>query len=143
LFAKAPIKQGEIVSRLAGRKVTTAELTELLKNPPVDTITVDDDEHLILPNDPRPIIAYGNHSCDPNLWWIDAVTLEARRDIAPGEEITSDYGTSTGTDFEMPCNCGSQLCRGVVTGEDWKLRDLQDRYGAHWIPALLRKQSGR
>jgi ribosomal protein S18 acetylase RimI-like enzyme len=94
LFAKGPIKQGEIVSRLAGHKVTTARLNELLKTPPVDTITLDDDEHLVLPNDPRPTIAYGNHSCDPNLWWIDAVTLEARRDINTGDEITSDYGTS-------------------------------------------------
>jgi ribosomal protein S18 acetylase RimI-like enzyme len=142
LFASAPIKQGEIVSKLAGRKVTTAELNELLKNPPVDTITLDEDEHLVLPTDPRPTIAYGNHSCDPNLWWTDAVTLEARRDIATSEEITSDYGTSTGTDFEMACNCGSVLCRGVVTGEDWRREELQARYGDHWIPALLRKQHG-
>lgn len=140
LFAKESIKQGEIVSRLAGRKVTTAELNELLKTPPVDTITLNEDQHLVLPTDPRPRIAYGNHSCDPNLWWIDAVTLEARRDIPPGEEITSDYGTSTGTDFEMTCNCGSPLCRGVVTGEDWRREELQDRYGDRWIPALLRKQ---
>ncbi|WP_344221766.1 GNAT family N-acetyltransferase [Kribbella sancticallisti] len=142
LFASAAIKQGEVVSVLAGRKVTTAELEELLEHPPVDTITLDDDEHLVLPNDPRPAIAYGNHSCDPNLWWIDAVTLAARRGIAAGEEITSDYGTSTGTDFEMACSCGSPLCRGVVTGEDWKRDDLQARYGDHWIPALLSKQRG-
>ncbi len=140
LFAKGPIRQGEIVSRLAGRTVNTTQLNELLKSPPVDSITLDDDEHLVLPNDPRPTIAYGNHSCDPNLWWIDAVTLEARRDIGTGDEITSDYGTSTGTDFEMACNCGSPLCRGVVTGEDWRLEDLQSRYGDRWIPALLRKQ---
>lgn len=139
LFARAPIKQGEVVSVLAGRKVTTEQLKELLKHPPVDTITLDDDLHLVLPNDPRPTIAYGNHSCDPNLWWTDAVTLEARRDIAAGEELTSDYGTSTGTDFEMACSCGSPLCRGTVTGEDWKREDLQARYGDHWIPGAATK----
>jgi len=143
LFAAGPIEMGSIVAQLAGRKVSTAELDELMKNPPVDTITLDDDVHLVLPTDPRPVIAYGNHSCDPNLWWIDAVTLEARRDIAAGEEITSDYGTSTGVDYELQCNCGSPLCRGKVTGEDWKLPELQERYGDHWIPALLRKQRGR
>ena len=56
LFAKGPIKQGEIVSRLAGRKVNTAQLNELLKTPPVDSITLDDDEHLVLPTIPaRPL----------------------------------------------------------------------------------------
>ncbi|HET6988287.1 MAG TPA: GNAT family N-acetyltransferase [Kribbella sp.] len=142
LFATQPIAQGTVVGQLSGRRVSTADLRELLKHPPVDTITIDDDEHLVLSNDPRPVIAYGNHSCDPNMWWIDAVTLEARRDIAVGDEVTSDYGTSTGVDFEMQCTCGSPLCRGVVTGEDWKQPELQDRYGDHWIPTLLRKQRG-
>jgi hypothetical protein len=96
----------------------------------------------VLPATPRPVIAYGNHSCDPNTWWVDAVTLVARRDIRPGEEVTNDYGTSTGTDFEMVCSCGAAVCRGVVTGEDWRREDLQERYGDHWIPALLRKQGG-
>lgn len=142
LFATQPIPKGTVVAVLAGRKVSTTELNRLLQNPPVDAITLDEDEHLILPTDPRPTIAYGNHSCDPNLWWIDAVTLEARRDIAADEEVTSDYGTSTGVDFEMACNCGSPRCRGTITGEDWKRPELQDRYGDHWIPALLRKQRG-
>jgi GNAT superfamily N-acetyltransferase len=142
LFATKPIAHGTVVGQLSGRRVSTAELRELLKHPPVDTITIDDDEHLVLSNDPRPVIAFGNHSCDPNMWWIDAVTLEARRDIATGDEVTSDYGTSTGVDYELQCTCGSPLCRGVITGEDWKQSELQSRYGDHWIPALLRKQRG-
>ncbi|MEU4390589.1 GNAT family N-acetyltransferase [Kribbella sp. NPDC023855] len=142
LFAREPIFEGEVVAVLAGRKVATAQLRELLMRPPVDSITLDDDEHLVLPSDPRPVIAYGNHSCDPNMWWTDAVTLRARRDIGGGEEVTSDYGTSTGVDFEMACRCGSVLCRGKVTGEDWRREDLQARYGDHWIPVLLRKQRG-
>jgi len=143
LFAAEPIAKGVVVSQLAGRKVTTAELQELFENPPVDTITIDDDEHLVLPTDPRPVIAYGNHSCDPNLWWVDAVTLETRREIAAGEEVTSDYGTSTGVPYELECKCGSPLCRGVVTGDDWKLPELRERYGNHWIPTLLKRQSER
>ncbi|WP_272952579.1 SET domain-containing protein-lysine N-methyltransferase [Kribbella amoyensis] len=85
-------------------------------------------------------MAYGNHSCDPNTWWVDAVTLTARRDIATGEEITSDYGTSTGTQYALDCRCGSPLCRGKVTGDDWQREELQQRYGDHWIPALLERQ---
>jgi hypothetical protein len=39
--------------------VDTKELTRLVEqsDKPVDTITVGDDEHLVLPTDPRPTIA--------------------------------------------------------------------------------------
>lgn len=139
LFATAVIPAGAVVATLGGQLVSGAELAEIFARAdgPIDTITVGDDVHLVLPAHPRPVIAYGNHSCDPNLWWTDAVTLAARRDIAPGEEVTSDYGTSSAVDdFAMPCSCGSSLCRGVVTGRDWQLRELHERYGDHWIPLL-------
>lgn len=145
LFAVKPIAKGTVVAVLGGRRVTTAELTRLIDQAqePVDTITVGDDEHLVLPTDPRLVIAHGNHSCDPNLWWIDAVTLETRRDLTPGEEVTSDYGTSTGVDgYELACRCSSPLCRRRVTGRDWQLLELQQRYGDHWIP-LLRDRISR
>jgi uncharacterized protein len=32
-----------------------------------------------------------NHSCDPVLWFADAFTLQARRLILPGDELTLDY----------------------------------------------------
>jgi hypothetical protein len=48
----------------------------------------------------------GNHSCDPNLWWVDAYTLAARRDRGVDEELTNDYATSTaGAGFDMHCRC--------------------------------------
>jgi uncharacterized protein len=140
LFATRPIAAGTAIARLAGRVVSSIELRELLTRPPVDTIALGEDLHLVLPSDPRPLIAYGNHSCDPNTWWADAVTLVARRDIAMGEEVTNDYGTSTGIDFALTCNCGTTICRGVITGEDWRLHELQERYGTHWVPTLLRRQ---
>ena len=143
LFARAAIPAGTIVSRLGGRLVTASELREILAaaaqragQPYVDTITVAEDLHLVLP--PGQPNHYGNHSCDPNLWWIDAYTLAARRPIAPGEKVTSDYATSTGVDdFTMACDCGSALCRGVVTGQDWRRPELRARYGDRWIPALF------
>jgi hypothetical protein len=145
LFATAAIAEGSAVSRLGGRLVTEAELlaqfeTAAAQPDPgyIDTIAVAADLHLVLP--PRRDNGYGNHSCDPNLWWTDAYTLSARRDIAPGEELTSDYGTSAGiSSFVMACRCGTALCRGRVTGEDWRLAELRERYGTHWVPALLRR----
>jgi hypothetical protein len=101
LFATAPIMAGTVVSRLGGRLVSTSALRELLTTaardpgrPYIDTITVDADLHLVLP--PRRPNGYGNHSCDPNLWWVSAYELAASRDIATGEELTNDYATFSG-----------------------------------------------
>lgn len=144
LFALAHIPAGTAVSRVGGRLVSGAELQAAFDaaardrdRPYIDTITVDEDLHLILP--PRRPNGFGNHGCDPNLWWVDAYTQVARRDIAPGEEVTNDYAASTGVaGFRMDCACGAALCRGVVTGLDWQRADLQQRYGDHWTPGLLK-----
>jgi uncharacterized protein len=94
--------------------------------------------HLVLP--PNRPNGKGNHSCDPNLWWTGPYTLTARRDIPAGEELTNDYATSTGVaGFTMSCQCRAACCRGTVTGLDWQRRDLQERYGEHWVPGLLHR----
>ncbi len=79
---------------------------------------------------------FGNHSCDPNLWMLDEVTVVARRDIAPGEELTIDYALMTVVPWRMACNCGASICRGIVTGDDWKSPVLQRRYHGHFSPFI-------
>ena len=145
LFARVDIPSGTVVSRVGGRLVPGEELVQILAaaallpgHPYVDSITVDDDVHLVLPS--GQLNHYGNHSCDPNLWWIDAYTLAARRPIAVGDEVTNDYGTSTeSADFAFTCTCGSSLCRRIITGQDWRRSELQARYGDHWVPVLLNR----
>jgi hypothetical protein len=57
------------------------------------------------------------------------VLLVAMRDIEPGEEICFDYAMSDSADYdEFDCVCGTELCRKVVTGADWKRPELQERY---------------
>lgn len=138
LFATAAVPAGTVVSRMGGRLVNDDELRRLIAAPGyVDTITVDAGRHLVLP--PGRPIGKSNHSCDPNLWWTGPYTLAARRDLAPGDEVTNDYATSTAEPgFTLDCRCGTALCRGRITGEDWRRPDLQERYGEHWVPALLR-----
>jgi hypothetical protein len=142
LFATALITAGTVVSRLGGRLVSSAQLRELFAaardpdRPYIDTITVDADLHLVLP--PRRANGYGNHSCDPNLWWVGPYELAARRDVGIGEELTNDYATRTAEpDFVLACSCDAARCRGNVTGNDLLRHDLHARYGRHWVPALL------
>ena len=80
-----------------------------------------------------------NHSCDPNVWMHDEVTLTARRDITAGEELTMDYAMiEDREDWVGPfvCRCGSPFCRGRFTGKDWRREDLQARYGEHFSPFI-------
>jgi hypothetical protein len=52
----------------------------------------------------------------------------AMRDIQPGEELTHDWATTDDEAYEMRCHCGAANCRGVITGQDWRRKDLQEKY---------------
>lgn len=85
---------------------------------------------------------FTNHACDPTLWWNGYDSLVARRDIAKGEELTYDYSTVELSKEMMFPNCGNCVgptCRKQVKGDDWKLPELQEAYGNHWFPHILKK----
>ena len=81
-----------------------------------------------------------NHACDANLWMRDALTLVTRDVIEEDEELTVDYALwETDAAWSLdPCRCGSPRCRHRVTGSDWKLPELQARYGEHFSPVIGR-----
>jgi hypothetical protein len=81
---------------------------------------------------------FTNHSCDPTIWFVDDMTMTARRDLEPGEEITYDYATSEiDEDFMMACGCGAANCRGIVRGTDHLLPEVQEAYGSHMMQHVL------
>ena len=59
---------------------------------------------------------YINHCCDPNIITVirnGRILYMSRRAIRKGEELTVDY--HFGKDVEdVPCRCGSALCRGTI-----------------------------
>jgi uncharacterized protein len=80
---------------------------------------------------------YINHSCDPTVWMRDEVTLVTRRTLIAGEEATADYILWESDEAWIApwrCHCGTALCRGVVTGRDWRLPELRVRYVGHFSP---------
>lgn len=139
LFASEPMGAGTVISRLGGRLVSAADLHDLLDGADyVDAIAVDEGVHLVLP--PGAPNHFGNHSCDPNLGWAGEYTLVTIGDVAPGEELTSDYATSTADpDFLLPCHCGTYRCRQLIAGDDWTIPQLQQRYAGYWVPMLRRR----
>lgn len=82
---------------------------------------------------------YVNHSCNPNCGLKGEITCVAMRDIKAGEEITQDYGLLDNDDYELECTCGSFNCRKIITGKDWKIKELQDKYYDYFAPYLKEK----
>jgi uncharacterized protein len=119
VFAAAPIDHGEIVEVLGGTILTDAQVQAMIdRGERYDGIVLGPNQQLAI--DSSWPGSYGNHSCDPNLWMGDAVTISTRRRVAAGEELTVDYAVFTATaGWSMPCRCGSRLCRAsspVVIG---------------------------
>jgi uncharacterized protein len=96
---------------------------------------LDDDLFMATPKS-EDMAYYFAHSCDPNMW-LD----RARRDIQPDEEITTDYALCIADPAYRlePCLCGSALCRHSITGNDWQIPALQQRYQGHFDPYITRK----
>jgi SET domain-containing protein len=139
MFVREPIKAGETVIVWGGVVLTKRDLE--VGNYRKGTLSAIA-ENLWLGDTPdgEDLVAdYTNHSCDPNLWMKDESTLEARRDIAAGEELTADYMMwEANEDYQAAwqCNCGSPLCRKRISGTDWRLPELQARYKNHFSPFL-------
>jgi hypothetical protein len=68
---------------------------------------------------------YVNHCCNPNTVTTGYGFEIALRDIAPGEEVTDDYGLLN-LDEEIPLACCKEGCRGVARPSDF------DTYADHY-----------
>ncbi len=92
------------------------------------SVQVDEGLYLVTPVDDEPA-DFINHSCDPNAGLQGQLTVVAMRDIAPGEEVCFDYAMTDASPYDQfNCSCDTPLCRGQVTGNDWMLPELQERY---------------
>jgi len=81
-----------------------------------------------------------NHSCDPTIRILDDDVWVAARDVEVGEELTYDYGTTESFFDRLPaCACGTALCRGKVTKDDWRSPVLRRRYGLCFASYLQEK----
>jgi uncharacterized protein len=144
MFAREPIKTGEVVCIVGGMVMTDSEFaafqaTHSLHN----SIQIDENLHLVEdPEITRSLEGSMNHSCDSSAWMDDEVTLVARRNIESGEEATVDYAlftTQSNWMLDNRCHCGSPHCRRVITGDDWRRKDVQERYRNHFSPFINRR----
>jgi|SRR5437899_1399828 len=138
-FARERIPAGTTVAGFGGWVVSRAVLDTMPEDRRKRGIQVDDDLYLVSAETPEPGDML-NHSCVPNCGLMGGTILVAMRDIEPGEEITFDYATCDGSDYdEFACQCGAVECRGTVTGRDWMLPEIQAKYHGWFSPYLARR----
>jgi uncharacterized protein len=137
LFARESFGSDEIVLIRGGIALSEAEI-QGGKADPASLLLIEDDLYLGNPVGSGGTEDHLNHSCEPNLWMRDALTVVTRDVVEEDEELTLDYAlreTDPGWSL-FPCGCGSTLCRKKITGQDWRLSELQERYGEHFTPVL-------
>lgn len=138
-FAIEDIKKDEIVFIRGGHLLTKKEL---FSSSVINSyFPVNDDYFLAAKTkeEEENVKLYINHSCDPNVGLHGEITFVAIRDINKGEELTVDYAFIDNEDYSFNCTCGSSNCRKVVTGFDWKRKDLQEKYYDYFAQYLKDK----
>ena len=120
-FAVEPICAGKLMLEYVGEKITKTESVRRCEAGNTFIFELDDEWDIdggVGWNPAR----FFNHSCAPNC---DAEYIEgqiwivARREIAPGEELTFNYGYDWEDYREHPCGCGAPECVGYIVAEEF------------------------
>jgi len=138
IFAKTPLKRGEILAVFGG---VVYEWDTFITLPDRErSLCIQVEDRLFLVPDKIGEGDYVNHSCNPNAGLSGQIALIAMRDIHPGEEVCFDYAMSDTMPYdEFDCGCGAPNCRGHISGNDWKLPELQRRYAGLFAPHVQRR----
>jgi SET domain-containing protein len=110
VFAAQDIIPGEVI---IDWEECTEDLTEDdVQRPPREErrrVSFIDGQYVLF----KPPASWVNHSCDANARGASGRDV-AIRAIKRGEEITVDYVLENVPDLNFRCNCGSQVCRGLL-----------------------------
>lgn len=143
LFARVAIPSETYIIRYLGERITKAESQRRAlvqdkrarKNRSGQVYIFELNKRYDLDgNVPSNPAKFANHSCEPNceaVNWRGQIWLVALRAIAPGEELTFDYGYALEHFLDHPCRCGAGSCPGyiVATDDRAKLRKLLRKRG--------------
>ena len=127
-FAQEIICQGEIVASFGGFVVQTKDLIDFSQDRVSRSIQASQTSYILSGTKPEPGDMV-NHSCNPNCGAIGISTIVAMKQIEVGQEITFDYAMTDASPYdEFNCFCGEVNCRKKITGNDWQLFEIQEKY---------------
>lgn len=122
LFARRAISKGERILEYVGERISKTEAVQRCSEDNRFIFTLDDQYDIDGSVEWNPA-RFANHCCAPNcsvecdaghLWLI------ADRAIAPGEELTYDYGYDLEDYKEHLCNCRAKECLGFIVAEEFR-----------------------
>jgi hypothetical protein len=127
VHALKPIAAGERIIEYKGEIITWDEALERHPHDPADPRHTFyfhiDDTHVIDGGAGGNAARWINHACEPNCQAEEIgsrVFIHALRDLAPGEELSYDYGLviderrTARLRNQYACRCGSARCRGTM-----------------------------
>lgn len=135
LFAIEKIGKNEVIAYKGGHLLEVDEFNELPDECKAAGLQVDDIIFLAprSESEAKGVMVGINHSCSPNVGICGQIDTTAMRDIEAEEELTGDYVVAYQNEyFNFTCNCRSEDCRGVVTSNDWKNPELQEKYKGYF-----------
>ena len=135
LFARARIPKGEVVAVKGGAVLDARAFARIQAAVTPAEIQIEDDLYItpLTAEQVESNILCLNHSCQPNVGVRGQIAFVAMQDIEAGAELTIDYAMIDGDPQErMQCSCGAASCRDLITGDDWRLPHLQERYAGYF-----------
>ncbi len=139
VFATADIAAVATVAGFGGHVMSRVEFERLPIDQQTHSLQIDADLFMSCPTDSEPADCF-NHSCEPNCGVLGNILLTTLRPVVAGEELTFDYAMCDADDYdEFECECGSATCRNKVTGNDWMIPELQQRYRGSFSTYLERR----
>ncbi|MBX3603841.1 MAG: SET domain-containing protein-lysine N-methyltransferase [Piscinibacter sp.] len=115
-FAAEPIPARRKIGEIRGESISVREARRRAKGVARIMIVEVSDRRAIDASQSADPLRFTNHSCRPNATLRirqGRVEFYAMRDLAPGEEITVDYG-ETHHEGRLRCRCGAPGCVGFL-----------------------------
>jgi hypothetical protein len=141
LFARASFAQGEVVCVKGGYVFDRATLKSMPDWYKSAEIQLTEDLFIgpFEEDEREGSMVFSNHSCEPNIGVRGQIVFVAMRPIEADEELTHDWATTDDDDYELDCRCGASNCRRVITGQDWRRPELQEKYRGYFSAFLADK----
>jgi len=139
MHAKKNIRKGEVVFIKGGHIL---KKDQIYSSGPINSYHPIEDYYFIAAkhaDEEEDIKLYINHSCLPNCGLRGEITFVAIRDIEANEQLSIDYAFLDNEEYSFKCECGESCCRSVVTGRDWKIKEIQERYFKFFAEYLKQK----
>lgn len=138
VFAKENIKKDEILCVFGGFIKSIIEEESLEGAVSDEGVQVSEEFCLgVLRSDDLENASFFNHSCNPNAGFKGQIFLVSMKNIGKNDQVLFDYAmvlskVKKAKFYKMKCFCGSKNCRGYVTDNDWKNRNLQKKYNGYF-----------